>query len=121
MARSLLYSPVVRRLALRLLALVALAGQLQWLPAAASCERHHQPASSHCAQHPQPAGGSLGSAPAPMTDMCPLAGPCSPVAPALPAHGSAVIATVALAAVDAGGFAAPLSFHSIPLSPPPQS
>ena len=111
----------MRKLALRLLAFVALAGQLQWLPAATLCERHHQQASPHCAQHAQPSGRSVDAAPAPLADGCPLAGPCSPPASALPAHGQLVVATVASAGGDAGRSAAPPSFTSDPLSPPPQS
>ena len=120
LARSLLYSLLVRKLALRLLACVALLGQLQWLPGAALCARHHQQAAAHCAQHSAPAGPAVGAAQPPMADACPLAGPCSASAPALPAGGSIVVATVAVAAGHVSVFAAPHSFHSIPPSPPPQ-
>jgi hypothetical protein len=104
-----------------MLAFVALTGQLAWLPGAALCGRHQQQASSHCAQHSPPAGHAVGPAQAPMTDACPLAGPCGVQAPALPADGSVVITIVAVAAGDAGVFSAPPSFHPLPLSPPPQS
>jgi hypothetical protein len=106
---------------LRLLACTALIGQLQWVPGAALCERHHQMASSHCGQHAQPAGPAVGAPQAPMATACALAGPCSTPAPALPADGSTVIATVPLATADAGMFAAPPSFTATPLPPPPQS
>ena len=89
-------------------------------PGAALCARHHQKAAAHCAQHSAPAGPAVGAAQPPMADACPLAGPCSASAPALPAGGSIVVATVAVAAGDVSVFAAPHSFHSIPPSPPPQ-
>jgi hypothetical protein len=111
----------VRTLALRLLACVALAGQLQWLPGAALCERHHQMAASHCEQHAAPSGRAVGPAQAPMADACPLAGPCSVPAPALPAGGPRAVTTVAVAAGDVAAVAAPPSFNPVPLSPPPQS
>lgn len=121
LARSLLDSLLVRNLGLRLLACVALIGQLQWMPGAALCERHQQMASSHCGQHAQPTGRVVGASQAPMMDACPLAGPCSTSAPALPSGLATVSATVAIMTADAGAIATPSSFNPAPLAPPPQA
>ncbi len=102
-------------------AVIALIGQLQWLPGSFVCMRQ-QAAADPCAVT-MPSGPSVGvpSAPAHGTASCAATGPCAVVAPAVvtspvSAFVGEVVRLVLLPAhTRLSGFVAP------PLSPPPQA
>lgn len=104
-----------------LVAVIALIGQLQWLPGALVCARQ-QAAMDGCSQT-MASGLAVAApgAPAPGTAGCASLGPCAVVTPAvLPASVGVFTGEV----VQVGAPSAParfLGFVSPPLSPPPQA
>lgn len=104
-----------------LVAVIALIGQLQWLPGSLVCMRQ-QATSDPCAAT-MPDGSSIAApaAPAHGAASCSVTGPCAVVAPAvLPSTVAAFVPEV----VYAGAQGAPARFVGIvspPLAPPPQA
>ena len=112
----------MRRLVVRLFALVVIAGQLQWVPAALTCHRQQRQRASHC-QDAMPVGGAAISAP--ITDAgspCATMLGCVPLVPQVvqPVAASLPRGTE-VAMRPLFGAASLRSFVSAPLSPPPQA
>jgi hypothetical protein len=110
----------MKTIALRLVAMVALAGQLQWLPASVLCEREHRSPASHCDQNttspPAAVVGAEQSAEAP----CALLGPCAVTAPVALAAASLRPFSDGVTHGDAlGADLSPYSLDRAPLPPPP--
>jgi hypothetical protein len=112
----------MRRLVLRLFALIVIVGQLQWVPAALTCHRQQRQHASHCQDAAStsgpaltvPATGGMGSC-ASMIGCVPLVPQVvQPVAASLPRG-------LELATRPMVGAAALRSFVSAPLPPPPQA
>ncbi len=105
----------------RLVAIVALLGQLQWLPGALWCEREHRQPASHCDELPA-SGAVLAPWAAPTDAPCASSGPClargtavafeAPGALAMPAESRDVARLVTQP---------PDSFDPAPTPPPPQA
>ncbi len=104
------------------MAIVALAGQLQLLPAAIACAAEHaKPVSSHCGGMQQAGPAVSASHDAPVAPVCAAGLGCAP-------FPSALAAAPALSGFAAEAFAVPVhavvtppSFHASPVSPPPQA
>lgn len=108
---------------LRLVALTALAGQLQLLPAGIACAaRHVQPTASHC----DDGGPTAGDAVTPVAGCheapaCQLGVGCSSATAAVLSLGYIVALSGEQYAVPASASLAPASFDSSPAPPPPQA
>jgi len=115
---------------MRAMALVALAGQLQMLPAALTCvSEHRRPdLAAHCQQsgHGDMAMNDHGQAavrgvPDAAQSLCGVLGPCAAPTPAVvqvpPGIAPVVVAVTAIGRMPA----APPSVHLTPQPPPPQA
>jgi hypothetical protein len=116
-------SCLVMRAVSRLVAVVLVLGQLQWLPATVLCERRHQAAPSHCDQRAPvaPVAPAVAAADAAGGPVCALMQGCAALA------GTARLAEPAPFGVPASvaGIAysaalTPLSRTSAPTPPPPE-
>ena len=106
------------------MALVAIAGQLQLLPAAIACAADHaRPAASHCGGPAQPGDGlALTSGhDTPLSPLCALGIGCAASGVALLADATAGVPIADDVAVPARAALAPPSFDSSPAPPPPQA
>jgi hypothetical protein len=109
----------MRSLTLRLVALVALAGQLQWLPASVACEREHGSPVSHCDQNASSPLVAVVDAETINGAPCALVSPCTVAAQAALAAASPRLFSEAVTRGEARSAHLSLSSRDLAPTPPP--
>lgn len=113
----------MRRLVIRVVALVAILGQLQQLPAAVACVQQHQKATSdHCGLPIGANGPAIQAEHAGMASpLCATLGNCAAQTPATVARAGADLLTGPVFTVPSPAPDALTSYLSPPVTPPPQA
>lgn len=112
----------MRGLVLRVVALAAIVGQLQLLPASIACAAQHRRPASHCGQTMPVSGPAVGAAhDAHASPLCSLGTGCMASSVAVTAAAGFTAPAAALFAVPARATLAPPSFASSPAPPPPNA
>lgn len=106
---------------LRTVALVAIAGQLQLLPAAIACAAEHGRPAGHCGEAMLETGPALSAGhDGPASPLCTLGMGCMATSVAVAPAAAAESPDVASFDVTARAVLVPPSFDSSPAPPPPQ-
>jgi hypothetical protein len=106
----------------RALALVVLAGQLQFVPATVACTLRHRNPAAHCTEEARPTGRAVQGVPDPVSFSCDAGGPCAVPGPVVvPMERPIAFADLPASSVAPGWADAPPSFDVAPIAPPPQS